>query len=137
MVREYELIHEQQFEVHYKRWVSVKSRTIYLGVEVFLHRPTSRESQYWVITHLQTGKSLYRGKVSPYPAGMVRALDQNLTPEQREKLRILSGRRLYLAQAYAQLCGLPGVREARPLIQAKQEEIRRLESIITGQDLPW
>ena len=133
MDKEYGLIHEQQFGVHYRRWVRVVCRASYLGNDVFLYRPYHK---YSVVTHMATGKSLVGGKISPYPSAVVSYLNQALTPEQKNHLRQYSGR-LVQAGLYSQLCGLPVFRKAKPVIQQRREELWRLESIITGQELPW
>lgn len=136
MTKEYELIACQEFGVPYKRWVRVKTRTTYLGLDVFLYRP--HPDSLWVVTHYHTGKAMApAGKVSPYPGGVTAYLDKVLTQEQKDKVQDLAGHRLYLAHLYSLLCGLPPRRQAAPLIQAKREEAWRLEGIITGQDLPW
>lgn len=131
--KEYELIHEQQFGVHYRRWVRVVCRALYLGNDVFLYRPFP---SYSVITHTATGQSIANGKISPYPSAVVDYLNRVLTPEQKDRLRQYSGR-LVQAGLYSQLCGLPVFRKAKPAIQVKRRESWRLEGIITGQELPW
>jgi len=133
-MREYELIHEVQFGIHYKKWVPVKAKAQYCGCDVFLYRrPVSTTS---IITHWATGSILVMAKCSPYPAAIVECLDKNLTGDQLARLRSFSGR-LVTAKLYKDLCGLPTYHQALPAIQAAREESWRLEGIITGQDLPW
>lgn len=136
MTKEYELIACQEFGVSYKRWVRVKARTNYLGLDVFLYRP--HPDSFWVVTHYHTGRSMApAGKVSPYPWGITEYLDKALTPEQKDKVRTLAGHRLYLAHLYSLLCGLPTKKQALPLIQAKREEIWKLEETIIGGGIPF
>lgn len=132
-MREYELIHECQYGVHYKRWVRILTRAQYCGCDVFLYRNPAKTG---VVTHLSTGSIIVMGRVSPYPAAVVSYLDQTLTEAQRNHLRRLSGR-LVKAYLYSQLCGLPTYREAKRAIAAKREELYRLEEIITGGGLPF
>lgn len=135
-MEDYELIACQEFGIPYKKWVRVKARANYLGLETFIYRP--HPESYWIVTHLHTGKSMApAGKVSPYPGGIIDYLDRVLTTAQKRSIRTMAGRRLYLAHQYNDLCGLPTRKQAFSLIRAKQEEMWRLEGIITGQDLPW
>lgn len=136
MIKEYELIACQEFGIPYKRWVRVKARTTYLGMDVFLYRP--HPDSLWVVTHYHTGKSLApAGKVSPYPGGITAYLDKVLTQEQKDKIRSISGHRLLMAHKYQSLCGLPTRKQALPLIQAKREEIWKLEETIIGGGIPF
>lgn len=133
-MKEYELTYNAQLGVEYKRWVRVKARVTYCGVDLFLYRVIPG---FWNITHLQTGKTVAQGKISPYPGGMVTFLDKVLTDSQRDTLRIISGQRLYLASCYKHLCGLPTLREARPKIQEEKERLWKLERTIIGEDSPF
>lgn len=134
MAKEYELIQCQEYGVHYKRWVWVRARATYLGLEVFLHR----EAHGWVVTHYHSGRSIGPpGKVSPYPGGIVTYLDKVLTTRQKEHAKLISGLRLYLAYQYSTLCGLPTLRQARATIQQRREELWKLEEIIIGGGLPF